>query len=198
MNSEFALLDDEYKALGMSEIKKRYNLLKKNKEELAAKIRDIVKEQYEERQEFNQEELQPEEKIYSLTGELSNEERNLMNQFNQENTPKEKKRIFSLFKRNDIKVLAEMKLFDDNDGNEDKFCQILTKRDFKRVKKRIAKNILDTSDKPSPFIKIPAQQARIDTLRVIAEKVEDETKINQLNDLDDYLERMKKDFEQAS
>ena len=31
MNSEFALLDDEYKALGMSEIKKRYNLLKKIK-----------------------------------------------------------------------------------------------------------------------------------------------------------------------
>ena len=110
---------------------------------MAAKIRDIVQEQYELPQEFNQEELQPEEKIYSLTGELSNEERNLMNQFNQDNSPKEKKRIFSHFKRNDIKVLAEMKLFDDYDGREDKFCQILTKRDFKRVKKRIAKNILD-------------------------------------------------------
>ena len=194
MNSEFALLDDEYKALGMNEIKKRYNLLKKNKEELAAKIRDIVQEQYEERQEFNQEELQPEEKIYSLTGELSNEERNLMNQFNQDNSPKEKKRIFNLFKRNDIKVLAEMKLFDDYDGNEDKFCQILTKRDFKRVKKRIAKNILDMSDKPSPFIKIPAQQARLDTLKIVAEKNEDHEKMEQLDSLDRYLEKMKLKF----
>jgi len=194
MNSEFALLDDEYKALGMSEIKKRYNLLKKNKEELAAKIRDIVQEQYEERQEFNQEELQPEEKIYSLTGELSNEERKLMNQFNQDDSPKEKKRIFSLFKRNDIKVLAEMKLFDDYDGNEDKFCQILTKRDFKRVKKRIAKNILDMSDKPSPFIKIPAQQARLDTLKIVAEKNEDHEKMEQLESLDRYLEKMKLKF----
>ena len=59
-------------------------------------------------------------------------------------------------------------------------------------------SILDTSNKHSPFTKIPEQQARIDTLRVIAEKVEDETKINQLNDLDNYLEGMKKDFEQAS
>ena len=137
---------------------------------------------------------EPEEKIYSLTGELSNEERNLMNQFNQDNSPKEKKRIFSHFKRNDIKVLAEMKLFDDYDGNEDKFCQILTKRDFKRVKKRIAKNILDMSDKPSPFIKIPAQQARLDTLKIVAEKNEDHEKMEQLDSLDRYLEKMKLDF----
>ena len=113
MKSEFALLDEEYKALGMSEIKKRYNLLKKNKEELAAKIRDIMQEQYTEKQEFKEEELQPEEKIYKLTGKMSNEEQNLMDQFNQDNSPKEKKRIFELFKSSDIKILAEMKLFDD-------------------------------------------------------------------------------------
>ena len=150
--------------------------------------------EYEERQEFNQEELQPEEKIYTLTGELSNEERNLMNQFNQDNSPKEKKRIFNLFKRNDIKVLAEMKLFDDYDGKEEDFCKVLTKRDFKRVKKRIAKNILDMSDKPSPFIKIPAQQARLDTLKIVAEKNEDHEKMQQLDSLDRYLEKMKLDF----
>ncbi|MDC3024733.1 hypothetical protein OA161_00535 [Candidatus Pelagibacter sp.] len=194
MNSDFALLDEEYKAIGMTEIKKRYNLLKRDKEELAAKIRDIVQEQYEERQEFNQEELQPEEKIYSLTGELSNEERNLMSQFNKNDSPKEKKRIFNLFKRNDIKVLAEMKLFDDYDGKEEDFCKILTKRDFKRVKKRIAKNILDMSDKPSPFIKIPAQQARLDTLKIVAEKNEDHEKMEQLDSLDRYLEKMKLEF----
>ncbi len=36
-----------------------------------------------------------------------------MDQFNQDNSPKEKKRIFELFKSSDIKILAEMKLFDD-------------------------------------------------------------------------------------
>ena len=192
MKSEFALLDEEYKALGMSEIKKRYNLLKKNKEELAAKIRDIMQEQYTEKQEFKEEELQPEEKIYKLTGKLSNEEQNLMDQFNQDNSPKEKKRIFELFKSSDIKILAEMKLFDDYE--EDGFCEILTRRDYRRVKKRIAENILDMSDKPSPFTKIPTQQARLDTLRIVAEKNEDYEKMEQLNSLDKYLEKMKFNF----
>ena len=82
--------------------------------------------------------------------------------------------------------------------SKDEFCEIFSLKDYKRVKRRVAEEILDTSNKHSPFTKIPEQQARIDTLRVIAEKVEDETKINQLNELDDYLEGMKKDFEQAS
>ena len=191
-----ALLDESYKTLGMSELKKRYNLLKKHKDELSSRIRDIVEEQYSEKQEFNQEELQPEEKIYSLNP--SNEERNLMTQFNQDNTSQEKKRIFNLFKRDDVKILAEMKLFDDNDGNEDKFCEILSKRDYKRIKKRIATNILDMSDKPSPFTKIPTQQARLDTLRVIAEKNEDHEKMKQLDSFDKYLEEMKLFYGKAS
>lgn len=196
MDSEMALLDESYKTLGMSELKKRYNLLKKHKDELSSRIRDIIEEQYSEKQEFNQEELQPEEKIYSLNP--SNEERNLMTQFNQDNTSQEKKRIFNLFKRDDVKILAEMKLFDDNDGNEDKFCEILSKRDYKRIKKRIATNILDMSDKPSPFTKIPTQQARLDTLRVIAEKNEDHEKMKQLDSFDKYLEEMKLFFGKAS
>ena len=32
-----------------------------------------------------------------------------------------------------------MKLFDDHDGKEEDFCKILTKRDFKRVKKELLK-----------------------------------------------------------
>ena len=87
-----------------------------------------------------------------------------------------------------------MKLFDDYDGREEDFCKVLTKRDYKKVKKRIAKNILDMSDKPSPFIKIPAQQARLDTLKIVAEKNEDHEKMEQLDSLDRYLEKMKLEF----
>ena len=85
-----------------------------------------------------------------------------------------------------------MKLFDDYE--EDGFCEILTRRDYRRVKKRIAENILDMSDKPSPFTKIPTQQARLDTLRIVAEKNEDYEKMEQLNSLDKYLEKMKFNF----
>ena len=89
-----------------------------------------------------------------------------------------------------------MKLFDDS--SEDEFCKILSKRDYKRVKKRIATNILDMSDKPSPFTKIPAQHTRLDTLKVIAEKNDDNEKMKQLDSLDNYLENMKRIYEKAS
>ena len=71
-------------------------------------------------------------------------------------------------------------------------------RDYKRVKKRVGKLILDTSDTPSPFTKIPAQLARIDTLRVISEKNEDDEKMKQLDELNKYLEDMMNDYEKVS
>tara|TARA_B100001173_G_scaffold1696_2_gene1481 strand:+ start:1016 stop:2494 length:1479 start_codon:yes stop_codon:yes gene_type:complete len=194
MKKEFALFDKEYKDLGMPEIKKRYNLIKKHREELANKIKLIQEEAYNEKKEFDQTELQPEEKIYSLN--VTNEERNLMDQFNLNNNPKERKNIFNRFKRDDVKILAEMKIFDNNE--EEEFCKIFSLRDYKRIKKRIRNFILDTSDSPSPFTKIPAQQARIDTLRVIAEKNQDDEKLNQLEELDSYLENMKHNYEKVS
>jgi len=194
MKKEFALLDKEYKELGMSEIKKRYNLIKKHREELANKIKLIQEEIYNEKKDFDQTELQPEEKIYYLN--ITNEERNLANEFNLNNSPKERKNIFNRFKRDDVKILAEMKVFDNY--NKDEFCEIFTLRDYKRIKKRVGNFILDTSDTPSPFTKIPAQQSRIDTLRVIAEKNEDHEKLNQLDELDSYLENMKNSYEKVS
>ena len=161
---------------------------------LANKIKLIQEEAYNEKKEFDQTELQPEEKIYSLN--VTNEERNLMDQFNLNNNPKERKNIFNRFKRDDVKILAEMKIFDNNE--EEEFCKIFSLRDYKRIKKRIRNFILDTSDSPSPFTKIPAQQARIDTLRVIAEKNQDDEKLNQLEELDSYLENMKHNYEKVS
>ena len=194
MKKEMYELDEEYKALGMPEIRKRYNLLKKHKEEFANKIRLIQKESYEDKKQFDQTELEPEEKIYSLN--VTNEERNLMSQFNLNNNPKERKNIFNRFTRDDVKTLAEMKVFDNYD--EEEFCKIFSLRDYKRIKKRVGKLILDTSDAPSPFTKIPAQLARLDTLRVITEKNEDDAKMKQLDELNKYLENMMNDYEKVS
>ena len=71
-------------------------------------------------------------------------------------------------------------------------------RDYKRIKKRVKNLILDTSDTPSPFTKIPAQLARLDTLRVIAEKNEDDVKMKQLDEFNKYLENMMYDYEKVS
>ena len=162
--------------------------------ETSGRYASAIFEVAEEAKEFDQTELQPEEKIYSLN--VTNEERNLMNQFNLNNNFKERKNIFNRFKRDDVKILAEMKVFDNYD--KDEFCKIFSLRDYKRIKKRVGNFILDTSDSPSPFTKIPAQQSRIDTLRVIAEKNQDHEKLNQLEELDTYLENMKNNFEKVS
>ena len=191
MDKKYSMLDEEYKEIGYSEINKRYKLIEKHREELSHKLRIIDEEKFKDKLDFDQENKLAEEKIYTLN--IKNEERKWMNEFNEDHTKRTK--AFSKLS-NDIKTLAEMKIFDNY--SKDEFCEIFSLKDYKRVKRRVAEEILDTSNKHSPFTKIPEQQARIDTLRVIAEKVEDETKINQLNELDDYLEGMKKDFEQAS
>ena len=191
MDKKYAMLEEEYKEIGDNEINKRYKLIEKHRDELAHKLRIIDEEKFKDKLDFDQEDKLAEEKIYTLN--IKNEERKWMNEFNEDYTKRTK--AFSKLS-NDIKTLAEMKIFDNY--SKDEFCEIFSLKDYKRVKRRVAEEILDTSNKHSPFTKIPEQQARIDTLRVIAEKVEDETKINQLNELDDYLEGMKKDFEQAS
>ena len=89
-----------------------------------------------------------------------------------------------------------MKVFDNYD--EEEFCKIFSLRDYKRIKKRVGKLILDTSDAPSPFTKIPAQLARLDTLRVITEKNEDDSKMKQLDELNKYLENKMNDYEKVS
>ena len=81
-----------------------------------------------------------------------------------------------------------------NKFSEKKLADIFFNFGEEKFAKRIAKNILDMSDKPSPFIKIPAQQARLDTLKIVAEKNEDHEKMEQLDSLDRYLEKMKLDF----
>ena len=198
MDKKYCLMDDDYKQIGIKELQRRYNLLKNHREEFCYKIKIIEEEKYNDKIENQQQELQPEEKIYTLN--VTGEERSLMNNFNLNEDPKEKKIIFNKFKRDDVKILAEMSVFDNFHPTEmkDKFCDIFSLRDYKRVKKRVAGFILDTSDRSGPFTKIPEQQSRIDTLRVIAEKEEDENRINQLNELDTYLEKMKNEFEKAS
>ena len=193
LDKKFSTLDDDYKELGMKEIKRRFNLIKNNKEELSSKIKLIQEEKYNDKQEINQDKLRPEERIYTLN--ITPKERNLANNFNLNPNPKEKKKIFDEFERDEVKLLAKMRVFDNFEERE--FCEIFSRREYKSLKKEIADLILDTSNSPSPFSKIPEQQARIDTLRVIAEKSEDEFKINQLNSFDRYLEDMKNKFLQV-
>ncbi len=183
--------DDEYKALGIREIERRYNFLRKHREELSVRLRDLANEKLEEKTQFEQEKKQPEENLYGL--KISDDERKIMLNFNRAKEISDKKREFFNFKNLDIKKLAEMKLYEDLSEND--FCKVLSKKDLNRVKNRIANWLLDKSDRSTPFTKIPEQLARLDTLKLNAENDKDDNKAKQLQDLDNYLVDKMNEFE---
>ena len=79
--------------------------------------------------------------------------------------------------------------------NEEEFIKILSKKDYKKIKKRIANIILNPDGDASVFTNIPQQFARLDTLKVQAENEEDNEKMKQLEKLDKYLINMQSDYE---
>ncbi len=184
-------IDENYKTLGIKEIERRYNYLKKHREELSVRLRDLANEKIEEKNQFEQERKQPEENLYGLT--ISNDERKVMRDFNEAKEVCDKKKVFSNFKHEDIKTLAEMKMYEDL--TEDDFCKVLSKKELNKIKKRIANYLLDKSERYSPFTKIPEQLARLDTLKLNAENAKDDKKMKQLEELDEYLVKMMSAYE---
>ena len=191
MGKENAFIDENYKSLGIKEIERRFNYLKKHRDELSVRLRDLANEKIEEKSQFEQERKQPEENLYGLV--ITNDERKVMRDFNEAKEVSDKKKAFNNFKHEDIKTLAEMKLYEDL--TEDDFCKVLSKRELSKIKKRIANYLLDKSDRYSPFTKIPEQLARLDTLKLNAENAKDDNKSRQLQELDDYLVVMMNTYE---
>ena len=73
---------------------------------------------------------------------------------------------------------------------EEEFIKILSKRDYTKIKKRIANFILSTDGDEKVFTNIINQFARLDTLKVQAENDEDHEKMKKLVKLDQYLQNM--------
>ena len=191
MDKKYALLDKTYKALGMKELERRQKIIEKNKEEILSRIKAIQQEKLDEKSEHDQRELEPEQMIYKLN--IGMEERKVMDAFNLADSTQEKKKLFNMFKRDEIKTLAEMVIYEEY--NEEEFIKILSKRDYTKIKKRIAKIILDPDGDASVFTNIPTQFARLDTLKVQAENDEDHEKMKTLEKLDKYLTNMQVDYE---
>lgn len=191
MDKKYALLDDVYKDLGMKELERRQKVISKNREDILNKIKSIQQVRLEEKIENDQRKLEPEQMIYKLNPSI--EERKLMNAFNLAESIEDKKKIFNRFTRDDLKLLAEMVIYEEH--NEEDFIKILSKKDYTRIKKRIASFILDNDGDSSIFTNIPAQFARLDTLKVQAENDEDHEKMRKLDKLDKYLFNMQSNYE---
>ena len=191
MNKKYALLDKTYKELGMIELERRQKVIEKNKDEILSRIKAIQQERLDEKREHDQIKLEPEQMIYKLNTSI--DERKIMDAFNLADTIQEKKKLFNMFKRDEIKTLAEMVIYEEH--SEEEFIKILSKRDYTKIKKRIANFILTTDVDESIFTNIPNQFARLDTLKVQAENDEDHEKMKKLEKLDKYLQNMQADYE---
>jgi len=191
MNKKYALLDKTYKELGMKELERRQKVIEKNKDEILSRIKAIQQERLDEKREHDQSKLEPEQMIYKLNPSI--DERKIMDAFNLADTIQEKKKLFNMFKRDEIKTLAEMVIYEEH--SEEEFIKILSKRDYTKIKKRIANFILSTDGDEKVFTNIPNQFARLDTLRVQAENDEDNEKMKKLDKLDKYLVQMQAEYE---
>ena len=129
--------------------------------------------------------------IYKLNPSI--DERKIMDAFNLADTIQEKKKLFNMFKRDEIKTLAEMVIYEEH--SEEEFIKILSKRDYTKIKKRIANFILSIDGDEKVFTNIINQFARLDTLKVQAENDEDNEKMKKLDKLDKYLLKMQADYE---
>ena len=191
MDKKYALLEKTYKDIGMKEIEKRQKIVEKNKEEILNKIKLIQQDRFDEKKELNQRKPEPEEMIYDLNP--NTEERKVMDAFNMAETTQDKKKLFNMFKRDEIKTLAEMVIYEEH--SEEEFIKILSKRDYTRIKKRIANFILKNEKENNIFTNIPSQFARLDTLKIQAENDQDEEKMKKLIKLDKYLFNMQSSYE---
>ena len=70
-----------------------------------------------------------------------------------------------------------------------------SKKDYTKVKKRIANFILASDGDESVFTNIPKQFARLDTLKIQAEEDDDNKKMKKLEQLDRYLQNIQNDYE---
>ena len=181
MDKKNALLDDSYKNIGMKELENRQKIINKNKEEILNRIKLIQQSKFDEKNDHDQRELLPEQMIYKLN---PMEEQKVKDAFNLADSLQEKKKLFNMFKRDEIKTLAEMVIYEEY--NEEEFIKILSKRDYTKIKKRIAKIILDPDGDASVFTNIPTQFARLDTLKVQAENDEDHGKMKK-EDAEHYI-----------
>ena len=175
----------------MKELERRQKIIAKNKEEILSRIKAIQQEKLDEKKEHDQRKLEPEQMIYSLNARA--DERKIMDAFNLADTIQEKKKLFNMFKRDEIKTLAEMVIYEEH--NEEEFIKILSKKDYKKVKKRIANFILASDGDESVFTNIPKQFARLDTLKIQAEEDDDNEKMKKLEQLDRYLQNIQNDYE---
>ena len=176
-------MNNEYKEISLDQIEKSAKYIISNREEILNRTNLIIEDQFKEKN-LNQTDLLPEQMIFSLNPRA--EQKSMMDSFVNSSRMEDKLKIVESLKKDDhnapIRHLAEIILFEEYDN------EAFDKKDYKKLRKRIANKLLSTNKESFPTI--PEAFARIDTLRIEVEKSENKERKEKIENINNHLEKL--------
>ena len=184
MNSSYAMNFSGYKELGLTKLKERAKLIKKNGD-FANRVASVLDDEAREREdEGSQEDVYAEESIYKKF--TSKEDNAIMPSFHKAEW-KEKFLVLQKFKDERLRYFGKKILYEENPES-------LPKDEYESMHKEIAARVLSTNKEK--WNTIPRTYSEIDTLR--NKFKEDKEKLSMLNEINLYIEEMEKMYQKVS
>ena len=180
MNPDYGNKFDEYKMLSKEKIVSRAKLIRNNKK-FSQKINAILQEESEEKdQTKSQEDIYEEESIYSKF--IGSEDNKILPEFHEAEW-KDKLNILSKFKDERLHYFGKKLIYEEKPS-------LLTKNDYNKIHKNIAKRLLSTNDEK--WNTIPRTYSEIDTLREKFEREAQPDRLVILDEINAYVEELEK------
>ena len=180
MNPDYGNKFDEYKMLSKEKIVSRAKLIRNNKK-FGEKINAILHEESEEKdQTKSQEDIYEEESIYSKF--IGSEDNKILPEFHEAEW-KDKLNILSKFKDERLHYFGKKLIYEEKPS-------LLTKNDYNKIHKNIAKRLLSTNDEK--WNTIPRTYSEIDTLREKFEREGQPDRLVILDEINAYVEELEK------
>ena len=184
MNPSYGVNFDNYKQLGISQLKRRAKLIRENKD-FANKVSLILEEDIREKQELDSQlDVYAEESIYKKFA--SKEDSAIMPEFHRVEW-KDKFSVLQKFKDERFQYFGKKIIYEENP-------EALPKNEYNIIHKEIASRVLSTNKEK--WNTIPRTYSEIDTLR--NKFKDDKDKLKVLEDINSYIEDMEKMYQKAS
>ena len=184
MNPSYGVNFDNYKQLGISQLKRRAKLIRENKD-FANKVSLILEDDIREKQELDSQlDVYAEESIYKKFA--SKEDSAIMPEFHRVEW-KDKFSVLQKFKDERFQYFGKKIIYEENP-------EALPKNEYNIIHKEIASRVLSTNKEK--WNTISRTYSEIDTLR--NKFKDDKDKLKVLEDINSYIEDMEKMYQKAS
>ena len=186
MNPNYATNFDTYKQLGIKKLNERAEKIKNN-EDFRKKVSAILQEEAQEKQDLDSQlDIQAEESIYS--GGFPDDKTKMALKEFQKSEWKDRLLIADKMKDERYNYFAKRLMYEEAPD-------LMPKDLYNEIHRGIAKRILSTNDEK--WNTIPKAYNELDTLRAKYEEAGDEERLGITNDINNYLEEIEKNYQDA-